>query len=199
MQQNNLFGTDVTPEINENSVLPGLVDSKFDKNINPIEWLKNEFNLELDSQLSDGEARFKGIHPHYSYIVQAPAGSGKTSLLAQRFLALLSQVDTPEKIVAMTFTKKAAAEMRERIIEALMLGKQPLPTDANIVEKNTWQLAQKALQRDAEQQWSLLDNPNRLRIKTIDGLNSYLVGQMPLLSKMGGQSQLLQDATPAYQ
>ncbi|GAB6070778.1 UvrD-helicase domain-containing protein [Thiomicrorhabdus hydrogeniphila] len=202
MQQNDLFGTDVTPEtpeITENTVLPGLQNSNYEQNINPIAWLKNEFNLELDSHLSDGEARFKGIHPHYSYIVQAPAGSGKTSLLAQRFLALLSQVDTPEKIVAMTFTKKAAAEMRERIIEALMFGKQPLPTDANIVEKNTWQLVQKALQRDAEKQWSLLDNPNRLRIKTIDGLNSYLVGQMPLLSKMGGQSQLLQDATPAYQ
>jgi len=99
----------------------------------------------------------------------------------------------------MTFTKKAAAEMRERIVEALMIGEQPLTEGATLVEANTWQLARKALLRDKEKSWALLKNPNRLRIKTIDGLNSYLVGQMPLLSKMGGQSQLLQDATPAYQ
>ena len=168
---------------------------------NPVDihWLKETFNLQLDSELPDGLARFQGVHPHHSFIVQAPAGSGKTSLLAQRFLALLSQVNSPEQIVAMTFTKKAAAEMRERIVEALMIGEQPLTEGASLVDANTWQLARKALLRDKEQGWSLLKNPNRLRIKTIDGLNSYLVGQMPLLSKMGGQSQLLQDATPAYQ
>ena len=216
MQQDHLFFSENTAQQSsgqepQNQVLPGLVNAtenlscetsvktNLGGEINPIDWLKSEFALTLDSELPDGEARFKGVHPHYSYIVQAPAGSGKTSLLAQRFLALLSQVDAPEKIVAMTFTKKAAAEMRERIIEALMAGKKALPDNASIVEQNTWYLAQKALQRDAEQHWSLLDNPNRLRIKTIDGLNSYLVGQMPLLSKMGGQSQLLQDATPAYQ
>ena len=191
MQQNEMFGS--------GEFISDSFETSNQETTNPIAWLQTHFNLQLDSKLPDGEARFKGVHPHHSYIVQAPAGSGKTSLLAQRFLALLSQVDSPEKIVAMTFTKKAAAEMRERIIEALMLGKEPLSEQASIVEKNTWQLAQKALQQDAQQQWFLLENPNRLRIKTIDGLNSYLVGQMPLLSKMGGQSQLLQDATPAYQ
>jgi len=163
------------------------------------EWLQAFYGIEPDVGLADGLARFQGVHPHHSYIVQAPAGSGKTSLLAQRFLALLSQVDSPEQIVAMTFTKKAAAEMRERIIEALQFGQQSLPSDAILVQKNTWKLAQKALQRDAEKGWNLLQNPNRLRIKTIDGLNSYLVGQMPLLSKVGGQPQLLQDASSAYQ
>ncbi|MDX1351846.1 MAG: UvrD-helicase domain-containing protein, partial [Thiomicrorhabdus sp.] len=212
MQQNDLFTADTANtnqaqletehQENQRAVNSGLLDAGAENRcagVTAIDWLQNHFNLELDEKLPDGIARFKGIHPHYSYIVQAPAGSGKTSLLAQRFLALLSQVDTPEKIVAMTFTKKAAAEMRERIIEALMLGQESFPADKSIVEQNTWRLAQKALQQDAAQQWALLDNPNRLRIKTIDGLNSYLVGQMPLLSKMGGQSQLLQDATPAYQ
>lgn len=193
MQQDNLFSNEFS--IDEVSQQPGLVDSS---NIN-TQWLEQHFAVKPDSDLPDGLARFQGVHPHHSFIVQAPAGSGKTSLLAQRFLALLSQVESPEQIVAMTFTKKAAAEMRERIVEALMLGEKVLPADATLVEANTWKLAQKALQRDRDQAWSLLKNPNRLRIKTIDGLNSYLVGQMPLLSKMGGQSQLLQDATPAYQ
>jgi len=199
MQQDNLFSNDLS--FDETSQLPGLVDANHSVSNHSVntQWLEQHFALQADSDLSDGLARFQGVHPHHSFIVQAPAGSGKTSLLAQRFLALLSQVESPEQIVAMTFTKKAAAEMRERIVEALMLGEKALPADASLVEANTWKLAQKALHRDKEQAWSLLKNPNRLRIKTIDGLNSYLVGQMPLLSKMGGQSQLLQDATPAYQ
>ncbi|QCU90657.1 UvrD-helicase domain-containing protein [Thiomicrorhabdus sediminis] len=160
--------------------------------------LLSQYGLQCDNALADGPQRFQAINPLHSYIVQAPAGSGKTSLLAQRFLALLSQVEAPEQILAMTFTKKAAAEMRERILKALQSGVEPLSDDASLVDANTWKLAQQALRRDAEQGWSLLKNPNRLRIKTIDGLNSYLVTQMPLLSKMGGQSRIVDDANDIY-
>ena len=155
--------------------------------------------LQMDAGLPDGKARWQAVDPSRSFIVQAPAGSGKTSLLSQRFLALLSRVAKPEQIVAMTFTKKAAAEMRRRVLEMLAFGLEPLPENADLVTQNNWHLAQAALAQDAQQNWQLLTNPNRLRIKTIDGVNSFLVGQMPLLSKLGASSQISQNPSVAYQ
>src|SRR3990167_7531137 len=102
--------------------------------------------------LTDNEARQKATDPNVSCIVQAPAGSGKTEILTQRFLRLLSTVSAPEQIVALTFTKKAANEMRARIVLALQRaadGAQP----ASVHQQLTYHYAANALLNDKTHHW----------------------------------------------
>src|SRR4029453_17297013 len=95
----------------------------------------------------DTAARERALDPSRSFLVQAPAGSGKTELLIQRFLALLSRVERPEQIVAMTFTRKAAGEMRERVVGALNDALAGTPVDSPH-ERRTRELAVAALEAD---------------------------------------------------
>jgi ATP-dependent exoDNAse (exonuclease V) beta subunit len=69
--------------------------------------------------VADQAERDAALDLSRSFIVRAPAGSGKTSLLVSRYLKILDSGAKPEEIVAITFTKKAAAEMRARVMEKL--------------------------------------------------------------------------------
>jgi ATP-dependent helicase/nuclease subunit A len=118
----------------------------------------------------DAAERERALDPARSFIVQAPAGSGKTELLIQRYLGLLGRVAEPEEIVAITFTRKAAAEMRQRVLKKLSALDSPLAA-----------------------------NPARLRIQTIDSLCASLARQMPVLSQFGALPETIEDAGGLYE
>jgi ATP-dependent exoDNAse (exonuclease V) beta subunit len=151
----------------------------------------------MTSLLEDAKARREALNIENSYIVQAPAGSGKTELLIQRILKLLAHVERPEQILAMTFTRKAAGEMKTRVLEALKRAcdSNP-PKEAH--EKTTWEIARQALKNNEKQEWRILDNPQRLKIQTIDSFCTSLVKQTPLLSGMGSLLEIKENASDLY-
>jgi ATP-dependent exoDNAse (exonuclease V) beta subunit len=132
----------------------------------------------------DQADREMAVNAAVSVVVQAPAGSGKTTLLSERYLRLLPTVEDPDQVLAITFTRAAASEMRSRILRALLEArdhKEP----ANPGEKQLLEAASAALACSESRGWNLLDDPQQLRIQTIDVLARQIAQQTPLTSRLG--------------
>ncbi|HET8775602.1 MAG TPA: UvrD-helicase domain-containing protein, partial [Thermoanaerobaculia bacterium] len=67
----------------------------------------------------DAAARAYAVDPRHNVVLEASAGTGKTTVLVTRYVNLLKAGVEPANILAITFTRKAAAEMRERIVREL--------------------------------------------------------------------------------
>ncbi|PJD94047.1 MAG: ATP-dependent DNA helicase [Legionella sp.] len=147
--------------------------------------------------LIDVKQRQQATDPSASFIVQAPAGSGKTEILTQRYLRLLSTVSVPEQIVALTFTRKAASEMRERIMLALQQAATHQEA-SSAHQKMTLTFARQAIEQDARHQWHLLEHPNRLKIITLDSLCQSITQAIPLLEQHIGYAQITDKASHYY-
>ncbi|MEX0977091.1 MAG: UvrD-helicase domain-containing protein [Woeseia sp.] len=141
---------------------------------------------------ADEYARQSALDITRSFIVQAPAGSGKTELLIQRYLCLLSTVENPEEILAITFTRKAASEMQLRLLSAMRDAKEGRDADQPH-QRTTRDAAQRALERDASKGWRLLESPQRLRVQTIDALNASIARTLPFSSGLGASVDVASD------
>jgi ATP-dependent exoDNAse (exonuclease V) beta subunit len=168
--------------------------------------------------LPDSQHRQQALAIHSSFVVQAPAGSGKTELLISRLLALFASDDTksPEQVLAITFTRKAAAEMITRLLSALRAANKACDfddwlliishsdsdkaeklkqnPDALTLKQQQYHWAKQVLQKD----WSLLNNPHRLRITTIDGFCNALARQTPLLGQLAPGLDVADDVLYLY-
>lgn len=145
----------------------------------------------------DQAERESALDTSRSVLVQAPAGSGKTDLLTRRFLSLLGEVDDPGQVVAITFTKAAAAEMRHRILaelERASTSSLTTPADGFSMEA----LARRALVRSRTLGWQLIDLPAQLRVTTIDSFCRELAIQQPLLSGFGSDLRVDEQPSELY-
>ncbi|MDB5985496.1 MAG: ATP-dependent helicase PcrA [Nevskia sp.] len=148
--------------------------------------------------LADAGARAAALDLSRHVLAVAPAGSGKTGLLVQRMLAALATVDEAEQVVAITFTNKAAAEIRARVLKALQLAAGGVaPTAAHALQEYT--LASAALRRAETRGWNLQANPERLRALTIDGLQAQIAAELPLLSGIGSRPRVVDDPQLLYE
>jgi ATP-dependent helicase/nuclease subunit A len=143
----------------------------------------------------DERDRAQTLETHQSFLVQAPAGSGKTELLTRRLLKLLAEVDEPEQILAITFTLAATAEMRERVLTRLHTARDTAETSDELQEIK---LARRALENDARRGWNLLQQPERLNIQTIDAVCLAIAHETPLLSRLGGSLSPTDKPQPLY-
>src|ERR1700727_1169225 len=165
------------------------------------------FPMEGDDSQIDGsrppdwEARERALDVDRSWIVEAPAGSGKTGLLIQRFLKLLGHdsVGEPEQVLAITFTKKATQEIRDRVMEQLESAAQKIPLKrTGEFERTTRTLAESVLERDEMLGWGLLERPRRLRVRTIDSVGQEIAASLPGLSGSRGELRPVEDAALLY-
>ncbi len=145
---------------------------------------------------ADQAARDAALQVDRSFIVQAPAGSGKTELLIQRYLKLLGRVEQPERVLAITFTRKATQEMRNRIMQRLRQARQQQVVAVH--EQRAVELAGAVLTRNDRYGWGLLDNPGRLRIFTIDALCAQLLLRDPQYGAVVSNLRVMEDAQALY-
>ena len=147
----------------------------------------------------DSAARSAALEITRSFLVEAPAGSGKTGLLIQRFLKLLAaeNVTDPAQVLAITFTRKAAAEMRDRVVAQLRAAASSTEP-AGEFDRLTRPLAQAVLEQDRRMGWNLLDDPRRLNLRTIDSISAEIARSLPVLSGSSGALAPTEQAQPLY-
>src|SRR5688572_2389757 len=115
----------------------------------------------LPTAFSDGDARLRAVDPAHNVVLEASAGTGKTHVLVDRYLNLLSHGVEPANILAITFTRKAAAEMRGRILNELAKR-----ADTSGPDRELWR--------------TVRDRSGDISISTIDALCLSLLREFPL-------------------
>ncbi|SNY91761.1 DNA helicase/exodeoxyribonuclease V, subunit A [Cohaesibacter sp. ES.047] len=145
------------------------------------------------------DAQFRAAHPDNSAWVSANAGSGKTFVLARRVVRLLLNGTEPSRILCLTFTKAAAAEMSNRVFSDL--GKWTEQSDEELaallteIEGERPDAAKLALARRLFAR--ALETPGGLKIQTIHAFAERLLHQFPLEANVPAHFEILDDQLSA--
>ncbi|MFH0788678.1 MAG: UvrD-helicase domain-containing protein, partial [Pseudomonadota bacterium] len=155
----------------------------------------------MTTTLQDMAIRQEVLSPGESFHVESPAGAGKTSLLTARFIHLLTQVDHPQEILALTFTNKAANEMLERVQTILLQAEKDIPSDSDWMN-DLLITAKKALKKQAGNK-HLFQAPDGLQITTFHSFCNQIIKQAPaeaqvpleaVILSQEEQNELIQEA-----
>ncbi|HWW49220.1 MAG TPA: double-strand break repair helicase AddA [Xanthobacteraceae bacterium] len=144
------------------------------------------------------ERQLQASDPGISAFVSANAGSGKTHVLVQRVIRLLLQGVAPEKILCITFTKAAAANMAERVFTTLghWITLDNAALDAAI--KETGAVPSDRTRRRARKLFaSALDTPGGLKVQTIHALCTRLLQTFPFEANVPAHFSVLDDRDQA--
>src|SRR5690242_5503420 len=132
--------------------------------------------------------------PATSAWVSANAGSGKTHVLAQRVIRLLLDGTPPAKILCLTFTKAAAANMANRIFDTL--GKwvklDDAALDAAIRETGARDIGPARRAQARRLFASALETPGGLKVQTIHGFCTRLLQQFPFEANVAARFRVLE-------
>ncbi|MFN6955927.1 MAG: UvrD-helicase domain-containing protein, partial [Acetobacteraceae bacterium] len=144
------------------------------------------------AQARQGEAS----DPAASAWVDASAGSGKTKVLIERVLRLLIAGVGPERILCLTFTKAAAAEMANRL--AATLGGYAVAEEGALAADLTALLRREPTEAERAAARGLflrvLDHPGGMRISTIHAFCQSLLGAFPLEAGLAPQFGVAEEA-----
>ena len=129
------------------------------------EWLPFEHEEKgarplLQADLPDAAARERAVDPTHNVVLEASAGTGKTHVLVERYLNLLRRGVDPANILAITFTRKAAAEMRSRILSEMRASAGSAP------DRELWR--------------AMRERSSDIAISTIDAFCLSLLHEFPL-------------------
>src|SRR5262249_47510564 len=140
-------------------------------------------------------AQARASNPAASSFVSANAGSGKTHVLVQRVIRLLLNNVPPEKILCITFTKAAAANMAERVFTTLghWVTLDDAALDAAI--KDVGIAHPNARLRNAARKLfaSALETPGGLKVQTIHALCTRLLQQFPFEAEVPARFAVLDE------
>ncbi|HAP13947.1 MAG TPA: double-strand break repair helicase AddA, partial [Afipia sp.] len=140
------------------------------------------------------DAQARASNPEASAFVAANAGSGKTHVLVNRVIRLLLNGVPPEKILCITFTKAAAANMAQRVFETL--GRWVTLPDRQLDEaiRTVGAPLNAGTRLRARKLFaSALETPGGLKVQTIHALCTRLLQQFPFEANVPARFSVLDD------